>query len=321
MQMRILSAADVRAAVAMPEAIDAMREAFAAVSSGDAVVPVRHALESAHGVHLFMPAMLRGTALGTKVVSVVPGNAARGLPAIHAVVLMLDLETGRPHALMDGTWLTALRTGAAGGLAADLMAHPAASVVALFGAGVQARTQLEALRCVRSVREVRIVSRTGASARRLAGELMGLRAIATQDRAAALRGAQVVVAATDSETPVFDGSLVEPGAHVTAIGSYTPQMREVDTALVRRARVVVDQRAGALSEAGDLIAPLAEGAVAEGFVAAELGEVVAGKRPGRTSVDEITLFKSVGNAAQDVAVARRVLESAASRGLGVTVEI
>jgi alanine dehydrogenase len=325
MRMRILSAADVRASVDMPEAIDVMRGAFASVSSGDAVVPVRLALESGHGVHLFMPALLRNAgAAGAKIVSVNPGNAGRGLPQVHAVVLALDPETGQPMALMDGTWLTALRTGAAGGLAADLLARPEASVAAVFGAGAQARTQLEALRCVRPVREVRIVSRTGASARRLARELEGaggLEVVPTQDRAAALRGAHVVVAATDSSTPVFDGALVEPGAHVTAVGAFTPSMREVDTELVRRARVVVDQRDAALSEAGDLIGPLRDGAVPPDFVAAELGEIVAGTRPGRTSDDEITLFKSVGNAAQDVAIAARVLARAEERGLGTTVEL
>jgi alanine dehydrogenase len=325
MRMRVLSAADVRASVDMPEAIEVMRDAFASVSSGDAVVPVRLALESGHGVHLFMPALLRsaGTA-GAKIVSVNPGNTARGLPQVHAVVLALDPETGRPVALMDGTWLTALRTGAAGGLAADLLARTEASVVALFGAGAQARTQLEALRCVRPVHEVRIVSRSGASARRLARDLAGtagLEVTATQDRAAALRGAHVVVAATDSSTPVFEGSWVEPGAHVTAVGAFNPGMREVDTALVRRARVVVDQCDAALAEAGDLIAPLKEGAVPRDFIAAELGEIVAGTRPGRTSGDEITLFKSVGNAAQDVAMAARVLARAEERGLGTTVEI
>lgn len=324
-QLRVLSAADVRSAVDMPEAIDAMREAFASVSSGDAVVPVRVGLDSGHGVHLFMPSLLRrAETAGVKVVSVNPGNAKRGLPAVHAVVLLLDPETGRALAIMDGTWLTALRTGAAGGLAADLLAHADASVVALFGAGVQARTQLQAVRCVRPIREVRIVSKTGASAEALAEELEGeenLRVVRTQDRSAALRGAHVVIAATDSPTPVFDGVLVEPGTHVTAVGAFTPAMREVDSELVRRAIVVVDQREAALAEAGDLIGPVREGAVPEDFIAAELGEIVAGTHPGRTSDDEITLFKSVGNAAQDVAVASRVLARARERGLGTVLEM
>jgi alanine dehydrogenase len=324
-QLRVLSMADVRSAVDMPQAIEAMREAFASVSSGDAVVPVRVALDSGHGVHLFMPSLLRrAESAGVKVVSVNPGNARRGLPAVHAVVLLLDPETGRALAVMDGTWLTALRTGAAGGLAADLLARADASIVALFGAGVQARTQLEALRCVRALREVRIVSKTGASAETLAEELggePGLRVVRTQDRSAALRGAHVVITATDSATPVFDGGMVEPGTHVTAVGAFTPSMREVDSDLVRRALVVVDQREAALAEAGDLIGALRDGAVSDDFIAAELGEIVAGRHPGRTTDHEITLFKSVGNAAQDVAVAARVLARARERGLGTVVEI
>ena len=160
--MRILSEADVRAAIDMPAAIDAMRDAFSTLSAGDATVPVRLGLETEYGVSLFMPAYMKPSGqAGAKVVSVNPGNADMDLPVIHAVVLVLDPVTGRALALMDGTWLTALRTGAIGGLAADLLAREEASVVALFGAGVQARTQLEAVRCVRDIREVRIVSPSG----------------------------------------------------------------------------------------------------------------------------------------------------------------
>jgi ornithine cyclodeaminase len=222
---------------------------------------------------------------------------------------------------MDGTWLTALRTGAAGGLAADLLARKDASTVALFGAGVQARSQLEAVRCVRPVTDVRVVSRTAASADALVAELDGLSARRARSPEDALRGADIVIAATDSRTPVFDGTLVEPGTHVTAIGSFTPEMREVDTALVTRARVVVDQREAALAEAGDLIGPIRDGALDASAVSAELGEVVLGRAPGRRTDEEITLFKSVGNAVQDVAIAASVLAEAERRGLGSTVEL
>ncbi len=322
MQIRILSGADVLAAVDMRGAIDAMREAFAALSRGEAVVPLRLALETPEGTALFMPGHLPHLdATAAKVVTVHPGNPARGLPVIHAVVLVLDPATGRPVALLDGTRLTALRTGAAGGLAADLLAPPRASVVALFGSGVQARAQLEAVRCVRPVTEVRIVSNDPGSARALAAEQEGIRAVVLEDRAAALRGAQLVITATDSATPVFDGSLVEPGTHVTGVGSYTPAMREVDTVLVRRARVFVDQRAAALAEAGDLAGPIADGHVSQGVIVAEIGEVAAGRHPGRASEKEITFFKSVGNAVQDVAIAARVLEAAERDGRGVVVEL
>ncbi len=322
MQIRILSKDDVRQAIDMPTAIEAMREAFAALSGGRATVPIRGSLERRSGLTLLMPAHLHeNNAVGLKVVSVSPGNAARDLPVIQGVVLVLDGGTGEVRAMMDGTWLTALRTGAAGGLAADLLARSDASTVALFGAGVQARTQLEAVRCVRPVTEVRVLSRRAESADALVAEIEGVEARRAHDAADALSGADLVIAATDSRTPVFDGALVEPGAHVTAVGSYTPEMREVDTALVARARVLVDQREAALAEAGDLIGPIRDGVVEASVIAAELGDVVLGRAPGRTSDDEVTLFKSVGNAAQDVAVAVRVLAQAEARGLGRVVEV
>jgi ornithine cyclodeaminase len=306
----------------MPAAIEAMRGAFAALADGKATVPIRLGLETEHGVSLFMPAHLQTTGdAGAKIVSVNPGNAALGLPVIHAVVIPIDPVTGRPLALMDGTWLTALRTGAVGGLAADLMARKDASVVALFGAGVQARTQLEAVRCVRDIHEVRVVSPSGASADRLVAELEGVAARRVDDPDVAIAGADIVLAATSSPSPVFDGSKVEPGTHVTGVGSFTTEMREVDTALVQRARVVVDQREAIMEEAGDIVGPIRDGAVDESVMTAEIGDIVLGRDPGRTSRDEITFFKSVGNAVQDVSVAARVLEIAERDDLGGVVEL
>jgi ornithine cyclodeaminase len=322
MQIRILSADDVRAAIDMPAAIDAMRVAFSALAAGSATVPLRVGLDTPHGVTLFMPAYLADSDdAAAKIVSVNPGNAALGLPAIHAVVMVLDSETGMVRGVMDGTWLTALRTGAVGGLAADLLARPDARVVALFGAGVQARTQLEALRAVRDIREVRIVSGGGDSARALARELEDLDARAVEDPAAAIDGADVIVAATSSAVPVFDGSRVAPGTHVTGVGSYTTEMREVDTALVARARVVVDQREAVLAEAGDLAGPIRDGVLDPSVISAEIGEIVLGRAPGRTAAEEITFFKSVGNAVQDVAVAARVMLRAEEDGMGTLVDL
>ncbi|MEQ9398288.1 MAG: hypothetical protein RJQ04_03880 [Longimicrobiales bacterium] len=317
MDIRVLSGADVRRAVDMPAAIEAMREAFVALSAGRAVAPVRLALESDRGTHLFMPGHLRERgSLGAKIVSVNPDNPDRGLPVIHAVVLLVDPPTGRARALMDGTWITALRTGAVGGLAADLLARPEARVLTVFGAGVQARTQVAAVRCVRTIEEVRIVARTRASAERLAEEIQDVEVRVMADRRAALEGADIVVTATDSATPVFDGRDIAPGTHVTGVGSFTPAMREVDTVLVGRARVFVDQRDAALEEAGDLAGPIADGDLTADVIVGEIGAVAAGTLPGRTSPDDITFFKSVGNAVQDVAVAARVLDVAERDGLG-----
>ncbi len=322
MQIRILSAADVQASVDMAGAIEAMREAFTALSDGTATVPVRLALETEHGVTLFMPAHLASSgSMGAKVVSVNAGNTERGLPMIQAVVLVLDPETGRLLALLDGTWLTALRTGAVGGLAADLLSRADSSTVALFGAGVQARTQLEAVRCVRPITDVRVVDRIGDSADALVDELSGVTARRVDDPDEAIDGADIVIAATTSSTPVFDGSKIAAGTHVTGVGSFTTEMREVDTALVMRARVVVDQREAILAEAGDIVGPISEGMVDESVISAEIGEIVLGAQPGRTSADEITFFKSVGNAVQDIAVAALVLRRAEAADRGVVVEI
>jgi len=320
--MRILSRAQVRETIGMPTAIEVMRSAFAALSSGKATVPMRLALEGQAGVTLLMPAHLHESgSSGVKVVSVYPRNPGLGVPVIQAVILVLDGATGAVRAMMDGTWLTALRTGAAGGLATDLLARADSSTVALFGAGVQARMQLEAVRCVRPVTDVRVVSRSGASAEALVAELEGVPARRVERPEDALLGADIVITATNSTTPVFDGALVEPGAHVTAIGSFTPDMREVDTALVLRARVVVDQRDAALSEAGDIMGPIRDGAADASVVSAELGDIIVGRAPGRLEHDEITLFKSVGNAVQDVAIAAHVLAVAEERRLGQTVGV
>jgi ornithine cyclodeaminase len=319
MRLRILSAADVGAALPMPAAIDAMRAAFGQLSAGQAAMPLRARLDTEKGLTLFMPAYLRGSrALAVKVVSVYGDNAVRGLPSVAGCVLALDPETGLPLALMEGARLTAIRTGAGGGLAAQLLARPDSRVVALFGAGVQARTQLEAVMAVRPVQVVNIVSRTRESAQRLADEtaqwpnapLIHTELSAQQ----AVREADIVIAATTSSTPVFDGRDLKPGAHVTGVGSFTPQMQEVDAVTVQRARIVVDSRTACAEEAGDLIIPNAT-------VDAELGEIVNGVKSGRETPEEITFFKSVGVAVQDAAAAAAVLREAEARNLGTMVEL
>lgn len=321
-QLRVLGATDVDRAIDMRQAIDIMATAFEELGSGRANVPQRLGVETEAGLLLAMPGSLpEQSALAIKVVSVFPGNSRLGLPSVFGLVLVLDAASGAPLALIEGSHLTALRTGAASGLATKLMAREDARTVALFGAGVQARTQLAAVRAVRDIREVRIVSRTPQSAQRLADELTGLETRVLADSGAAVRGADIVVTATTSATPVVFGRDVEPGTHVNAIGAYTPTMREVDADVVRRARVVVDTRQGALAEAGDLIMAIRERAITTDHIVAELGEVVNGTIAGRTSEEEITLFKSVGHAAQDVALARRVLDVAVSRRLGTTVSL
>jgi ornithine cyclodeaminase len=330
--MRILRAEDVRAAVDMPAAIALMREAFAQLSAGDASVPERLAVgvPDVEGTALFMPAYLRASRqLGLKVVGVFPRNAARGLPTVPATVLLLDAETGRPLALLDGTYLTALRTGAASGLATELLARPEARVVALFGAGGQALHQLEAVCRVRTIERAWLVNRTRAHAERLAERVAGwgewrpreVRVAGSGEVRTAVADADVIVTATAATEPLFPGEWARPGTHVNAIGAFTPRMRELDATLLRRALVVVDHRPAARAEAGDLLMAEREGTLAPGTVYAELGELVLGSHPGRVDAEQITVFKSVGVAVQDVAVAGAAYQRAAERGLGVEVTL
>ncbi|MBT8338195.1 MAG: ornithine cyclodeaminase, partial [Gemmatimonadetes bacterium] len=264
-----------------------------------------------HGATLFMPGRLGARTTGLKVVSVRPGNHARGLPAIHAVVLTVDPVTGIPEAALDARWLTALRTGAATGVATERLARPDAATLAVFGAGAQAEAQVEAVAAVRDLTEVRIVSSSGTSARRLADRLVERgavpRAVGGSDGGAALRGADIVVTVTDSPTPVLNDTDVEPGTHVNAVGGYTLAMQELPTTLVARSRVFVDERAAVLDEAGDIVTPIEAGVLTVDALV-ELGAVVAGDRPGRQSPDQVTVFKSVGNIVQDLAVARLALD-------------
>lgn len=327
MALRILSANEVKAALPMREAIEAMRDAFGQLSAGQAVIPQRTPVESKKGVTLFMPAYLAGTDdLALKVASIYGENPARGLPLIMALVTVLDAETGAPVAVMDGTYLTAMRTGAASGLATELLARPDADVVALFGAGGQAQAQLEAVCTVRPVREVRVYTRTpahaGAFSARVAGQGPVPPAVSVAPSPqAALRGASIIIAATTSSTPVFDGADVAPGAHVNGVGSFTAEMQEIDATLVRRAKVVVDQLAAAWKEAGDLIIPIKQGLITPAHVHGELGEIVNGDKPGRESDEEITFFKSVGVAVQDAAVAGRIYRAALAKNIGTVVEL
>ncbi len=323
MKLRILTADDVRQALPMPEAIDAMRQAFAQLARGQAQSPQRLVISADAGVSLFMPAYLpESRALTEKIVSVFPGNPARGLPAIHGLVIALDPDTGQPRALLEGASLTAIRTGAASGLATDLLARPRAQVFALIGAGGQAYDQARAVLAVREIFEVRIASKSGASAARLAERLRqeGVNARAVDVREA-VQGADIITAATDSTTPVFLDADVAPGAHINLVGAYTRDMQEAPASTIMRAKVYVDDVMAAAHEAGDLIKPVRAGLYSFDRVTGTLGQLLLGQIPGRESEEEITLFKSVGLAVQDAAAAARVLARAEAMGLGMEVEL
>ena len=317
MEIRVLSAAEVNSALPMSEAIVVIESAFAQYSTGKAAVPLRTHLDTRQGTTLIMPAYLeQSNDLAVKIVSVYEGNTEKGLPTISALVVAMDPHTGRPVALMDGESLTAIRTGAAGGVAAKHLSRRDASTVVLFGAGVQGRAQLRAVMCVREVKTVFVIDRDPQKAKTLAEEVKTWSNVPvvsvpdSQDQA--VREADIVIAATTTRTPLFDGDLLKPGVHVTGIGSFTPEMQELDEKTVRRSVVVVDSREACKAEAGDIIK-------ANVRIDAELGEVITGKHPGRNSDDQITFFKSVGLAAQDAAAAGAVLAKAREEALGTLI--
>ncbi|HEU0165599.1 MAG TPA: hypothetical protein VFQ54_11195, partial [Thermomicrobiales bacterium] len=326
----VLGRGDLKSLISMDEAIGLMKNAFQELSAGRAVVPLRTVIDVEPGTSstLVMPAYLPGlNALGFKVISIFTRNPERGLPTGNAMVCMLDEETGAPVALLNGAFLTALRTGAVSGAATDLLARPDARVLTIIGAGVQGATQALAVCAVREIEKINVVRRSDASWHRFEAlverdwpELLP-RMTGTTDVEAAVREADVICAATTSGTPVFEDAWVQPGTHINGVGSFTPETREIPGETIVRARVVVDHRESALSEGGDLIIPLNEGLIGLDHIVAELGEVVAGDIPGRTTADEITFFKSVGNAVQDVVTARRAIELATARGVGQEISL
>ena len=326
--MRILSRSDVQRALAMRDAIAIVRDAYAQLSAGQATVPLRVPIpiEQHNGVTLFMPAHLQTSdALAIKIVSVHNDNPAQGLPLIHALVVVIDASTGKPLAAMEGGYLTALRTGAASGVATDLLARRDARVAAIFGAGIQGRTQLRAICAVRALERVLVFDAIRASVEKFVVEMRDQ--VSADLRVAdsprdAVRDADVICTATTSKQPVFDGNDLKPGAHINAIGAYTPTMQEIDEITLQRAhKIVVDSRVAALAEAGDLIIAIKNGAISEANIYAEIGEIALGKKPGRERDDEITYFKSVGNAVQDASIARAIYDAALKNGAGVEVAL
>jgi ornithine cyclodeaminase len=313
----------------MRETIEAMKQAFGQLSGGRADVPLRTRIDVSEydGASLFMPALLADSDdLAIKVVSVFPQNIRRRLPTIHALVVALDPATGQPIALIEGGTLTAIRTGAGSGAATDLLARQDAKRVAILGAGVQARTQLEAVCAVRDIDSVCIYSLEHDRSQQFLSEIASQAwapssidvALSASD---AIEGADVICTATTSPIPVFDGKELKPGTHVNAIGSFTPTMQEVDSLTIKRSLLVVDSRSASLAESGDLITPIQDGTITEDHIHAEIGEIVNGSKPGRTDEDQITFYKSVGVAVQDAAAAGLALRRAKELRLGQIVEL
>jgi ornithine cyclodeaminase/alanine dehydrogenase len=327
--MLILSRHDVEALLTMPDTIAAVEEGFRQLALGNVTMPQRLATAVApyNGMHLAMPAFVAGEpgTLAIKVVTVYNDNRARfDLPTIHGVVLLHDARTGRPLALLDAEHLTAMRTGAASGVATRHLARPDSRVVTLFGSGAQAGPQLAAVCAVRRVERALVVSVDTGRVASFCAEMsarLGIPVTPTDDVRAAVEQADIICTATNSVEPVFDGRWLRPGTHINAIGAFTRTVRELDTTCIVRSRVFVDGRQAAQAEAGDLVIPMSEGAIDASHVLGELGQVVLGTVAGRTSRDEITLFKSVGMAVQDAVVAPLVYTQALAAGRGQQVAL
>jgi len=303
-----------------------MARAFAALARGETEMPVRQILwlPDKMGALGLMPAHLPGLgAVGVKAVTFFPRNEGTDIDSHQGAVLLFEAGRGRLLAVIDATSITAVRTAAVSGLATRLLAAPDAGDLAIVGSGVQARTHLEAMRAVRPIRRVRVASKTIARARSFAERESKRHEIAIEPCASveeAVAGADIVCTVTSSPEPVVRGEWLKDGAHVNAVGSSVATAREVDTAAVRRSRLFVDHRASALKEAGDFLIPRGEGAVTDAHIRGDLGEVLNGSVPGRTSPSDLTLFKSVGLAIEDVAAAQHIYSKARGSGFGLFVE-
>jgi ornithine cyclodeaminase len=306
-----ISAAAIDQTLTYPALVDALRHAFAA----DWTVPVRHHHAvpipgEADQTLLLMPAWEGGKSVGIKIVTITPGNGARNLPAVQGIYLLMDGATGAPKALLEGKTLTVRRTAAASALAASFCARQDASVHLMVGAGALSQPLTEAHRAVRPIAQTLLWARDAAKAATKAEELRraGIAVAVATNLEAAAREADIVSCATLSAEPLIRGAWLKPGAHLDLVGAYLPELRESDDEAVKRSTLFVDTRAGALKEGGDLLQPLKAGIIKESDVAAELADLCKGRHPGRKSDTEITLFKSVGTAIEDLAAAKLMLE-------------
>jgi len=321
----IVSHHDVPRLLPMEQCIDVMAGALGALARGEALLPLRQVLRLHGGANALasMPAVVND-AIGAKVITVFPGNAGTPFESHIGVVLYFDHSNGRLLAIIDASSVTAIRTAAVSGLATRLLALPQAGDLAILGTGVQAMTHLEAMLCVQPVESVRVWSRdrtNGEHFAREAGERFGVPVEVAADAESAVRGARLICTATSSRTPVLRGEWLSPGAHINAVGASLANARELDTAAVARSRLFVDRRESAMAEAGDFLIPRDEGELDNEHIVGELGALVLGEISGRRTPEDITLFKSLGLAVEDVAAARFIYDRAVATGQGTWLEI
>ncbi len=322
----ILTRDDVIQVLSMKDCMDVVEKAFVELVNGTADLPLRIPIKSPDGLSLYMPAYLKEMkALACKVVAIFKDNPIRfNLPTTIGKVLLQNPENGEVICIMDGGYLTAIRTGAASGVATKYLAKEGRELTAgIFGAGVQAKTQLWAVAEARTLKHAFVYDQDGDAARKFATEMsskLGMKVDASSSINEIL-ATDIIVTATSSPTPLFDGKLVLPGTHINGIGSHTPNARELDTEIIKRSKFVGDSKEACFKEAGDIMIPLQEDAITETHFYAELGEIITGKKQGRVNDDEITLFKSNGLAIQDAATAKLVYDKAKEMGVGKEIEL
>jgi ornithine cyclodeaminase/alanine dehydrogenase-like protein (mu-crystallin family) len=326
-----LSRSNLKELVPMSDAVELMKIAFRELSEGRAQSPVRAVVEvnDDPSAMLMMPGYVPASnALGFKVVNFFAGNPSkRGLPTINAIVCLIDDITGEPLGIMEGGFVTALRTGAVSGAASDFMARPDSKIVTVIGAGVQGVTQAAAVCAVRPIEKIIAVDTREEQLDRYRAAIdadwpeLAPMLVTTTEVSNAVSQADILCTATTARAPVFDDADLKPGTHINAVGAFTPEMQEIPPATVVRSRIVIDNLDAILAEAGDLLKPLNDGLIEQSHFATELGYLVAGTAVGRENDEEITFFKSVGNAVQDVVVARFAVDQAILRGIGASVDL
>lgn len=325
--MIVLSHADVEALLSMKDAIEVIAQVMPAVSAGQAELPLRSVIPVGGPNRMgIMPGALSDPAcFGIKLVSLFPGNPAKGLSSHRGAMVLFEAETGEATAMMDASLLTAIRTAAASGVATRALAREDCETLAIIGYGEQAEHHLDAMAEARPIRRVTVAGRSADKAaafcERAASRHSGMTFSPTTDIEAAVRGADIVCTVTASPVPVLMGDWLAPGCHVNVVGSSIPSMREVDDRFVERASIWVDYLPSTLAQAGEIVDMIAAGRFSADAIRAEIGNVLAGKAPGRSSRDEITAYRSLGIAAQDLAAAQFVLERALKAGRGQTVSL
>ena len=330
MEILVLKSDEMKAVLTMPEAIQADKDALALYSQDKVTIPLRVNLNvpEHQGQSLYMPGYAAdANALGVKIVSVYPRNIEKGLTSVPATMVLVDAETGQVCSIMDGTYLTQLRTGAVAGAGTDMLAKEDASVFTLIGTGGQAETQLEAVLAVRPIKQVYVSDLNTERAESFAKEMTELygekyqtKIEATHDLEAAIRESDIITAVTTSPVKTFDGKWVKPGAHINGVGSYTPQMAEVDALVLQRASKVYCDTTDALVESGDFTQAVEQGMFDLASVTGELGDLLIGQTAGRESDEEITYFNTTGNAVLDIVTAQRIYEAAIAKGIGSALE-